>query len=69
MSRQKQTSKQELIEQGVQDAIAGKPIHAFYDMKLRNAGRHTEVRRAYYEIGYRSVPLPDRVKPEEEEKE
>lgn len=41
-----------LRDTGAQDARAGKPIDAFYDIpKIR----HTEGMRAAYEIGYRVV--------------
>lgn len=42
---------------GEQDAKAGKPIEAFYDIpKIR----HTEGMRAAYEIGYRAVPVNEK---------
>jgi hypothetical protein len=39
---------------GARDAREGKPVEAFYKVRLAPSMRHTETLRAAYEIGYRA---------------
>lgn len=48
-----------LREQGYEDARQGKPIEAYLDVRLK---RHTESKRAEYEIGWRGYWQDEMIK-------